>query len=733
MNRGGLLRGAGLAGSILVIAFFAVRDADGSLNVQLLTDLFIASIARGGIFALAGLGLVITYKATGVFNFAYGAIGALVTFVLWQLHTSWGWSLWFAAPLALLVFAPGLGVALERVVFRPLEQRGAGVAEQLVATVGIYVVTVGVAIGIWTAETKLQAPRLFPDDPVAWTTPISSRGEPIVLRFSANQIGIIALAILLSAALGYLFTRTSLGTRIRAVVDRRELAELSAIDANKVSAFAWGMGAGLAGITGVLLAPLSFGVDAVRLPLVIIETFAVAVLARLTSLPRAIGGGVFLGFISSFADAFSFADVTNFLGMSESASENIARLLDPVIPSIAVIVLLAALMFSRVSGQIGRDDEGPGIVGRAIVAGRASPGLSRGMKLTVAGLLLALPVALDAGSFGHAHRMVGLAIVLLSIVAVTGFSGHITLGQAGFAGLGGMLTARIHAGEFFGLPELPVIPAMLLAALLCVPVGFAAAWPALRRRGLFLGLTTLAIGLVLQRFVFENFYFNSATRMSAEKPAGLEGDVVFYYFGLAILGLAIFVTNNLRQGQLGRILAAIRDSETATRSIGIGLRNPKLFIFSVSAFMAGIGGSLMTQGAEAFSSESYVAFLSLLWFAAVYVAGITSIYGALLAAALLTVFQVFVDVRGLTFLIIGLAAILLGQLPGGIVGLVQRIAFGRWVPAGLREAWQEGSMPVEDVAEPGTDLVPSAFASDVLAEAADAERPLVPARRGGDG
>lgn len=705
------LRGVALAATVLVTAFFAVRGPDGTLSVQLFTDLFIDGIARGGVFALAGLGLVLTYKATGVFNFAYGAIGALVAFVLWQLHAGWGWPLWVAAPLALLVVGPVIGVGLERVVFRPLEERGAGVAEQLVATVGVYVVTVGVTIAIWTATTRL-AVQLFPEESISWQTPITTGGEPLVLRFGANQLGIIGIAVLLSLAVAWLFTRTALGTQIRAVVDRRELAQLSAIDANRVSAIAWGMGTGLAGLTGVLLAPASFGVDAVRLPLVIIETFAVAVLARLTSMPRAVLGGLFLGLFSSFADGTSFADVTSVLGLSDGVSSATAEVLDPLIPSIAVVVLLVTLMLWR-EPDFGRDREGPGIVARSVIVGRASPQAARAVRLAVAGALIALPLALDAGNFGFAHRMAGLAIVMLSIVAVTGFSGHITLGQAGFAGLGGLLTARIHAGEFFGLPELPVIPSMLLAALLCVPVGMIAAWPALRRRGLFLGLSTLAIGLVLQRFVFQNFFFNAATQMSAEKPEGLSTDLRFWYFELVVLGLAIFVTNNLRQGQLGRVLAAMRDSETATRSVGIGLRNPKVFIFSVSAFMAGIGGSLMTQGAEAFSAESYVAFLSLLWFAAVYVAGITSIYGALLAAALLTIFQAFVDVPGLAFFIIGFAAILLGKLPGGLVGLVQRIAYGHWVPAGLQQAWvDEAARFVEP--EPSATLAPSPFARKLL-------------------
>src|SRR5205807_868083 len=161
-------------------------------------SLILAGIGTGCIYSLAGMGVVLTYKATGIFNFAHGAIAMIVAYVLWQLNSEWHVSLAIAAPLTVLVAGPGIGLLLERIVFR----------------------------------------------------------------------------------------YTHLGTEIRAVVDRRELSELAAINANRVAALSWAMGAGLAGLTGVLLAP--DGLDPVRLTLLVIETFSIAVVARLVSIPMAV-------------------------------------------------------------------------------------------------------------------------------------------------------------------------------------------------------------------------------------------------------------------------------------------------------------------------------------------------------------------------------------------------------------------------------------------------------------
>ena len=88
-------------------------------------QLALAGIASGSIAALSGLGLILTYRATGVFNFAHGAIAMFVAYLLWQTNVGWGWPLWLAAPLVIFGAGPGIGIVLERLVFRPLETRGA--------------------------------------------------------------------------------------------------------------------------------------------------------------------------------------------------------------------------------------------------------------------------------------------------------------------------------------------------------------------------------------------------------------------------------------------------------------------------------------------------------------------------------------------------------------------------------------------------------------------------------
>src|SRR5207302_5565735 len=126
--------------------------------------------------------------------------------------------------------------------------------------------------------------------------------------------------------------RTALGIRIRAVVDSRQLAELTGIDADGVSALSWAMGCGLAGLSGVLLAPVTFGLDPFRLTLLVTETFAVAVLARLVRLPLAVASGLYLGVIYSYANVFSFAQPARVIvRLPASTAATAGRLLDPVL------------------------------------------------------------------------------------------------------------------------------------------------------------------------------------------------------------------------------------------------------------------------------------------------------------------------------------------------------------------------------------------------------------------
>jgi branched-chain amino acid transport system permease protein len=642
-------------GAVFVLALALLALALGS---SLFVSLTIAGLGTGGIYALSGMGLVLTYKVTGVFNFAHGAIAMLVAYLLWQLHVQWGVTLWIAAPLVLLVIGPGIGMLLERVVFRPLDQREASAAERLVATLGVFVLFVGVATAIWTSETRTDPARLFPDG----TVTIGS--YPVGI----DRLSIVLIVVVVSVLLYALQRFTSVGTLVRAVVDRKELAQLAGIRANRVVAFGWAMGAGFAGFTGVLLAPTTFGLDPFRLTLLVVETFAVALVARLVSLPVAALAGLALGMLNAYLTQFSFGLLVGWIG-GEAAADRLAEVLDPVIPNFLVLVLFAALLFSRQLRELGASSAAASFVARATIRAQATTTQRLQVLVPTGVLVLLLPLVLDRAGMRQAQLMFGLALILLSIVAITGLSGHLTLGMAGFAGFGAFLMGRFHAGTVPVLGEMPVSVAMVLAAACSIPLSLLVAYPALRRSGLFLGLTTLAFGLLLERTVFTNFQA-VAGQLSIARPAWVDGELAFYYYcaGLLVVGMAL--THNLRRGRLGRVMGAMRDSEAGLQAVGISLRNYKLFIFAFGAVLASVGGMILAQAARSFSAESFMSVEAIIWFAAVMVMGVSTITGALLAAAALTVLDVLLGDAGVTVFLVGLLALFLGRMPGGVVGLV---------------------------------------------------------------
>ena len=238
--------------------------------MSLTISYLLVGIAVGSVYATAAIGLVLTYRATGVFNFAHGPIAILVAFVFWQTHADWHWPLVPAAIVSILIVGPLVGLLLERLVFRPLEYAGASTATKLAATMGVFVFVLGIVFAVWGGTSK-PAPSLFPLSPVHITS---------TLVLGQDQIAVLGIGVAVSLGLLYVLRYTRIGVATRAVVDRRELAELMTIDTNRVSALAWALGTFLAGLAGVLLAPRLL-LDTNTLLLVVLGSYACAVGGRL--------------------------------------------------------------------------------------------------------------------------------------------------------------------------------------------------------------------------------------------------------------------------------------------------------------------------------------------------------------------------------------------------------------------------------------------------------------------
>ncbi|MFB7454262.1 ATP-binding cassette domain-containing protein [Streptomyces sp. NPDC056194] len=571
-------------------------------------ELTLAGLAVGSAAALTGIGLVVTYRATGVLNLAHGAVAMICAYVLRQLVVVWGWPLPLGALVTLLLVAPALGLVLDRGVFRPLALRGSNPAQTLVATIGVFVLLVGGAVLLWGPGARDDAPVILGDDP--W----------------AQLAAVLALACLVGAVTRW----TRFGRELRAVVDNRPLAVLAGIDADRVAAAGWAFGSFTAGLTGVLLAPY-VRLDPYGMPLLVVEVIAVAVIARMRSLPVAVGAALAIGVAQ--------AQLTRLHPEGWAGP-----LLQAVGANLFVVALLvAALVLPGVGGK-GRDALPP-----PTRAPRVPPAL-----WLVVGVLLLLPLGLAGSDLHTAIQVPALAVILLSLVVVAGRGGQIALGQAAYAGLGALFTALLAAAG------IPTLLSLVLSVPMVAVAGLVTARPAIRRHGLALALATLAVGVAVSRFVLTQPYATAG--LSLGRPGGFSDDRAFYALELVVLAGCLALVAALRRGRTGRALAALRDHEPGAEAAGVPVPRLKLLAFVLGAALAALGGGLLGMGLRAFDPDQYDPVRGLLWFAAVLVLGADSLLTPLAAAALLTTLDAGPQ-AGTAAALIGLLATLTGRLP----------------------------------------------------------------------
>jgi branched-subunit amino acid ABC-type transport system permease component len=601
------------------------------MAAPLALQLAVAGLSVGSAAAITGIGLVVCHRATGVLNLAQGAVAMATAFALRQSVVVWHWPRALAVACCVLLLAPGLGYLMDLLVFRRLQRRHAGTAETLVAGLGVFVLLVGAAALLWGTTPYPDAPVVVP------ATPLVAPGGLLITLDTAVELGLV---VLLAVAVGALSRWTAFGTALRAVVDNRRLAELSGIDADAVASTGWAFGAFTAGLTGVLLAP-ALRLDPYGLPLLVMETLAVAVAAGLRSLPLAIGAALLLG-----------------VGQSELTMLHFSGTAQPLLQALSsglfVVALLAvALLPGRLASGLSALPPAPAVAG-----------VARGLRLGrrwAAGLLLLVPLALRGGDVRSLLPGPGLALVLVSIVVVTGYGGQISLGQAGYAGLGALLTGALAGGAVPGLPALPAPVALLLATAVAAPFGLLVGWPAIRRRGLALALTTFAVGTAMSRFVFQQPLLTSGLRL--DRTGAWGDDRLFYAVELAVLGVALLAVRALRRGATGRALGAMRDHEPAAYASGVDVPRLKLLAFTAGAALAALGGGLLGLGAQAFDPNAFDPVLGLLWFAAAVAFGADSASAAALGAMVLTALDASTT-AGVSAAAIGLLALVRGRLAG---------------------------------------------------------------------
>jgi branched-chain amino acid transport system permease protein len=363
---------------------------------------------------------------------------------------------------------------------------------------------------------------------------------------------------------------------------------------------------------------------------------------------------------------------------------------------------------------------------RVTAGSLAHRALRAGTALLVAIVVIAIPFNSNPSVNGNLTLVMSYAVAAMGLGLLVGYAGQISLGQGAFFAIGAYAAAAMLAKT--GLPYLLAMP---VAAAVTFLIGLAFGIPAVRLRGLYLALVTLAlavaVGPVIKR---AEPVTGGVSGLSVRQPPvpgwlAVDPDQWLYLLSLAVTALMLLLAANLTRGSLGRALVAIRDGERAARTSGVHVSRTKALLFAIGGAYAGVGGALFAYGQGFVAPESFTLLLSFTFLGAVVVGGLGTVIGSVLGS----LFVVFVpqyagDVnQALTGVIYGCTLIaVVYVLPGGAAGLLRR----------LRRLLVTVVEPVAEPAPPVPEPEPSPPPPEAQRGVHDAVPTSDPAPAGGD-
>ncbi|MFE9792477.1 ATP-binding cassette domain-containing protein [Streptomyces goshikiensis] len=565
----------------------------------------LSGLVSGALYALLATGLVLSYSASGLFNFAHGATAYLCALVFYEVRSGLGWPAVPAALLVVLVLAPGLGWALDRLMFRRLAR--VGESAQIVATIGLLVALP--AAGLWAvelladagapvkpAENQFGLPGVGPSPARSWQL---TEGVGI----DSDQLITWVATALVAVALWVLLRHTRLGLRLRAAVDNRSLTELRGISADRLSSVAWMIASGLAGLAGVLATPL-LGLSAHDFTLFLFVSATAAVIGRFASVPLAFAGGLGLGVLQNLVAGYaSFAErITGFR------------------TAVPFLILFGGLLVltrrARTAGTAAADAPPVDHLAGASWARRWGVWAGLAGALCVAFYTVTTP-------FWSGLLAQGLAIglVFMSFTVVTGLGAMVSLAQATFV-TGAALVAGLLMSRGW-----PFVAALAAGTCAAAVLGALVALPALRLGGRSLALATLALAFLADQVLFQLRWLRNGDAgwpvpRPVIGPVDLSDDRAL---GVALVLLVAMVAAGLsvlRGSPAGRAMLAVRSAPAAAMASGVSVLRTKLLLFTLSAGLAGFGGVMYASYNTRVTATDFTAMTGLVWLAVVVAAGV---------------------------------------------------------------------------------------------------------------
>jgi branched-chain amino acid transport system permease protein len=646
---------AGIVALIAVLAVLSPTSAKEQLQNLL------GGTGSGALYAAIALGVVLTFRGSGVVNFANGATAMYVGYVYNDLRRTgklflpplpnplallqglvhragahkfsvldWPTSIDFNAgkPLTLwpaiglaLVFAVLLGLLFHFLVFRPL--RHAPPLAKVVATVGIFLVLQAVVVLRFTSQAQ----------PVRFILKKQPVKFPGGITIGKDQLILAVLVVAITVLLWGVFRLTRFGLATRAAAENEKGAVLLGFSPEMLAGTNWVLSTVLAGMLGILLASVNGSLDPTTFSLLIVPALGAALLGGFSSFG--------LTTAAAFAIAWSQAWL-RFIETKHWFPQTSQGPLPGVVEALPLVVIVVAL-FLR-----GRALPERGTIGSGRLPFAPRPNhLAVRTVVPAAVCVLALFTLSSSWRLAISNSLVGM-VICLSLVVLTGFVGQISLAQMTLAGVAGFTLSKLVTSANVPFPLGPIVGALVAAAF-----GLITALPALRVRGVNLAVVTLAAAVAIENLVFRNPSWSGGLNGAKVGPPRLAGlkfgpndltkvgdgklpDPFFGIFCLVVVILLALMIVNVRRSTTGRQFLAVRSNERAAAAAGISVAGTKLLAFGLAAFVAGLGGALSGYRFGSVTPTTFGSLASLTFLAFAYLGGISSVTGAVLGGFIVT-------------------------------------------------------------------------------------------------
>jgi len=562
-------------------------------------------MATGALTGLVALSIVIVYRVSGVLNFAAAALGAVSAFICYPLRDDYGWP----APLALgagLLVGIGLGIFTYAVM---AVLRGTSLLARLIATLALLTAAQSAMLLFWS--NQLSAPKsLLPDDSITLI------GD---LRITEDRLILIGVVLVLAIGLRAVYSGTLFGLATSAVSENRRVAAIARWAPNRIEFVNYVIAGFLSALAAILLAPI-VGLNAAVLSIAVLPALAAALVGRFSSFALTVVAAMGIAIIQSELSRFQ-PDLASAFSVSTASLTGLTE-------AVPLIIILAVTVFS-----------GKARPTRGETAARLPlPGSGRIARIP---LMVALVAAIALIIFvpSYADSLIvtfGIAIIIASVVVVSGYAGQLSLCQYALAGFGAWAAARVASS--FDVPFVVAVPIGIAAA---IAIGVLVALPAIRTRGVTLAIVTLALSLVFSALIFQNASMTGGfegIRIRSPEIFGYDLDPFAHpqrYAALMLIALVIvsLMVVNLRVGATGRRMIAVRSNERAAAALGISVVGVKLYAFAVGAGIAALGGILLAFRQQNVQFASFDVFGSILLVQYAVIGGLGWISGVVLGSS----------------------------------------------------------------------------------------------------